>query len=106
MFYRQNMLHEKLKNAKRALQKEWTRCRDEKYAGRAGPPDCAEVEAGTHAESVEKEADVVEREVETGAERDESVGGWDIVGGEEHLHSPGSCPPPCTSHRLARCTVS
>ena len=90
------MLHEKLKNAKRALQKERARCRDEKYAGRAGPPDCAEVEAEAEAE-IEKEVNV---EVEG------SVGDWDMVGGDEHVRSPRSCHPPCTSHRLARCTVS
>jgi hypothetical protein len=98
---------EKQKHAKRVTKSARTRCRDEKYAGRAGPPDCVEVEAGTQAEcGAEKEEDIVGTEVEKGNEKDESVGGWDIVGGEEHLHSPDSCHPPCTSHRLARCTVS
>ena len=102
MWYRQKMLHEKLKNAKRALQKERARCRDEKYAGRAGPPDCAEVEAGVETE-IETE---IETEEEVKVEVEGSVGDWDMVAGEEHLHNPGSCHPPCTSHRLARCTVS
>ena len=99
-----HMMHQKYKHAKKVSQRERTRSRDEKYAGRAGPPDCAEVEAeawedtevaGEHASAL------------AGAcEREESVGGWDIVGGDEHLHSPRSCHPPCTSHTRARCTVS
>jgi hypothetical protein len=101
------MVVEKHKNAKKVLQRERARCRDEKYAGQAGPPDCAEVEAETHVECVtQKETDVVETEMDRGSERDESVGGWDIVAGEEHLHSPDSSHPPCTSRTLARCTVS
>ena len=102
MWYRQKMLHEKLKNAKRALQKERARCRDEKYAGRAGPPDCAEVEAGVETE-IETE---IETEEEVKVEVEGSVGDWDMVGGDEHVRSPRSCPPLCTYHRLARCTVS
>ncbi len=92
-------MHEKYKHAKRGVKKDRTRSRDEKYAGRAGPPDCVEVEWGAETEVV----DVAEAEVH---EREDSVADWDIVGGDEHLHNPGSCHPPCTSHRLARCTVS
>ena len=91
------MTLEKLKNAKRALQQERARCRAEKYAGRAGPPDC---EDGAEAE-VETET---EKEVKVEVEG--SVGDWDMVGGDEHVRSPRSCPPLCTYHRLARCTVS
>jgi hypothetical protein len=96
-------MHDKHKHAKRVTQSERTRCRDEKYAGRGGPPDCEEVQA-----EGEGEAEVDENVSESAGEceREESVGGWDIVGGEEHLHSPRSCPPPCTSRTLARCTVS
>ena len=105
--FEKHVMLERQKHAKRVTKSERTRCRDQKYAGRAGPPDCVEVEAETQAEcGAEKEADIVGTEVEKGNEKDESVGGWDIVGGEEHLHSPDSSHPPCTSHRLARCTVS
>jgi hypothetical protein len=102
-----NLMQQKHKQSKRAMKSDRTRCRDEKYAGRAGPLDCVEVEAETHAECVEeKETDVVETEMDRGTERDESVGGWDMVAGEEHLHSPDSSHPPCTYRTLARCTVS
>ena len=94
---------DKHRHAKRVAKRERTRCRDEKYAGRAGPPDCEEVEGGFSSdEATDACAEALPRE----CEREESVGDWDMVGGEEHLHNPGSCPPPCTSHRLARCTVS
>ena len=93
-----HMVLEKHKNAKKVLQRERARCRDEKYAGRAGPPDCAEVE---------EEAEIgTEKEAEVKVEVEGSVGDWDMVGGDEHVRSPRSCHPPCTSHRLARCTVS
>ena len=93
-----HMVLEKHKNAKKVLQRERARCRDEKYAGRAGPPDCAEVEA---------EAEIgTEKEAEVKVDVEGSVGDWDMVGGDEHVRSPRSCHPPCTSHRLARCTVS
>ncbi len=105
-------MHGKHKNAKKVSQRERTRSRDEKYAGRTGPSDCVEVEAETETETeVEEEAqDVIVSENALkggwGCEREESVGGWDIVAGDEHLHSPRSCHPPCTSHTRARCTVS
>ena len=100
--FEKRVMFEKQKHAKR-VQRERTRWRDEKYAGRAGPPDCVEVEP---AETESGEEAELEPEVEKGPERDESVGGWDIVGGEEHLHSPGSCHPPYTCRTRARCTVS
>ena len=106
------MMHEKYKHEKKASQRERTRCRDEKYAGRAGPPDCVEVEAEAEVEAeVEAEAETEVRvehvsELGWGCDREESVGGWDIVAGDEHLHSPRSCHPLCTSHTRARCTVS
>jgi hypothetical protein len=96
-----HMVVEKHKNAKKVLQRERARCRDEKYAGQAGPPDCAEVEAEAEAEGVE-----TVQAVEVKVEKEESVGGWDMVGGDDHLHSPRSCHLPCTSHTRARCTVS
>ena len=99
-----HMVLEKHKNAKKVLQKERARCRDEKHAGRAGPPDCEEAEAEVEAEA---EAEVeIETEKEVKVEVEGSVGDWDMVGGDEHVRSPRSCHPPCTSHRLARCTVS
>ena len=99
-------MHQKYKHAKKVSQRERTRSRDEKYAGWSGPPDCAEVEAEAE-EQAEVEI-VVDRAAEFGwgCEKEESVGDWDIVGGGEHLHSPRSCHPPCTSRTPARCTVS
>ena len=95
-------MHERHRHAKRAVKKDRTQSRDDKYAGRAGPPDCAEVDCAGETEAGEA-VDVAEAEVN---EREDSVAGWDIVGGDEHLHSPGSFPPPCTSRTRARCTVS
>ena len=95
---------DKQKQAKRAAKRERARCRDDKYAGRAGPPDCEEVGAGLSPDEAADacaETETLTRE----CEKEESVGDWDMVAGGD-LHSPGSCPPPCTSHRLARCTVS
>ena len=87
----------------RILKQARMRSRDEKYAGRAGPPDVQEpAEAVVSSEAA---GDIECRVV--GARRSEaSSAGWDMVGRDEHLHSPRSCPPPCTSHRRARCTVS
>ena len=93
-------MHDKHKHAKRVIQSERTRCRDEKHAGLAGPPDCVQVEAEGEGEAVAAE------EVQVRVEAEESVGGWDIVEGDEHLHSPRSSHPPCTSRIQALCTVS
>jgi len=102
--FEKKVMHEKHKHAKRVTKSDRTRCRDEKYAGQAGPPDCAEVEAETWEET--EVAGENASALAGACEREESVGGWDIVGGEEHLHSPDSSHPPCTSRTLARCTVS
>ena len=105
--FEKRVMFERQKHAKRVLQRDRTRWRDEKYAGRAGPPDCVEVEAAEAESGEEAEAGAeMETEVERRTERDESVGGWDIVGGDEDLHSPGSCHPPYTCRTRARCTVS
>ena len=100
------MMHQKYKHAKKVSQRERTRSRDEKYAGRAGPPDCEEVEAEEETKTQEEVVSEHALKGGWGCEREESVGGWDIVAGDEHLHSPRSCHPPCTSHTRARCTVS
>lgn len=99
-------MHDKHKHAKRAVKSERTRCRDEKHAGRAGPPDCADVESETETKTQDEVVRESVLECGWGCEREESVGEWDIVAGDEHLHNPGSCHPPCTSHTRARCTVS
>ena len=99
-------MHDKHKHAKRAVKSERTRCRDEKYAGRAGPPDCVEVQAEAETEAQDEVASESVLECGWGCEREESVGEWDIVAGDEDSHNPGSCHPPCTSHTRARCTVS
>ena len=83
----------------RMMKQDRMRSRDEKYAGRAGPPDCAEVPAA-------EEAAAATVELAPECERAESVGDWDVVGADEHLRSPLSCRPPCTSRTRARCTVS
>ncbi len=93
------VMHERHRHAEIALKRGRTQRRDEKYAGRAGPPDCAEAEAEAGPEAA---ADTLPRE----CEREESVGDWDVVGADEHLRSPRSCRPPCISHTQARCTVS
>jgi len=86
----------------RMLKQQRTRSRDEKYAGRAGPPDVQEPQEPAEA--------VLQPEVR--AKRDSVVAArgsdasWCMVGRDEHLHSPRSCRPPCTSRTLARCTVS
>ena len=95
-------MQERRRRAKRVLQNDRMRCRAEKHAGRAGPPDCAEAEAGAGVQA--------EAEEHAGGEvrecQEDGVGGWDIVGADEHLRSPRSCHPPCISHTQARCTVS
>ena len=79
--------------------------RDEKYAGRAGPPDVEEpaavVQAVVQTEARERGWSVV---CKRGS--DASAADWDMVGRDEHLHSPPSSRPPCTSRTPARCTVS
>ena len=79
------------------------RRRDEKYAGRGGPPDCEEVQAETF---VEAEVDENVSALAGECAREERAGDWDIVGADEHVHSPRSCRPPCTSRTHALCTVS
>ena len=87
-------------DAERQVQRERMRRRDDKRAGRAGPPDAGEVQAAAWVEEAEQAGEAVQ------AEETESVGGWDMVDGEGDVHSPGSCRPPCISHTRARCTVS
>jgi hypothetical protein len=84
----------------RMLKQGRTQSRDEKYADRAGPPDVQEPAAAV-------------LQSEAGRERAWSVvaargsdSSWDMVGRDEHLHSPRSCRPPCTSRTQALCTVS
>ena len=87
----------------RMLKQDRARSRAEKYAGRSGPPDVQEP-----AEAV------LQADVQTDArERGWSVvcargsdASWDMVGRDEHLHSPRSSRPPCTSRTRALCTVS
>ena len=99
MCWDKKAMHERHRHAERVLKSGRARRRDDKYAGRAGPPDCAGAEAR---EAAAAPAGPSPR----ACEREESVGDWDIVGADEHLHSPPSCRPPCISHTQARCTVS
>ena len=92
--------HERL----RMLKQHRMRSRDEKQAGRAGPPDVVQEPA----EAVLQSEPANERGWSVvGARRsDASTGDWDMVGRDEHLHSPGSSRPPCTARTQALCTVS
>ena len=92
-------MHERMK----MLKQDRARSRAEKYAGRAGPPD------------VQEAAEVVQAVVQTDArergwsvvcKRGSDASDWDMVGRDEHLHSPPSSRPPCTSRTRALCTVS
>jgi hypothetical protein len=96
--------HEQHRHAKSALQRERARRRDEKYAGRAGPPDVqAPAEAVLAPEPDESPAPAA---LGAAARSSAGIGDWQMVGRDEHSHSPGSCRPPCTSRTPARCTVS
>ena len=87
----------------RMLKQGRTQSRDEKYAGRAGPPDVQEPAEAVLAS--EAAGDSGWRVV--GARFSDSSGAeWDMVGRDEHLHSPPSSRPPCTSRTRALCTVS
>jgi hypothetical protein len=99
----QEMDSKAMREARRVLRQDRMRCRDEKYAGRAGPPD------------VQEAAEVVQAVVQTDArergwsvvcKRGSDASDWDMVGRDEHLHSPPSSRPPCTSRTRALCTVS
>ena len=95
--------HERL----RLLKQERARCRDEKQAGRAGPPDVVQEPAAVVQAVLQPEA-ANERgwSVVNARRSDASTGDWDMVGRDEHLHSPGSSRPPCTARTQALCTVS
>ena len=79
--------------AKRVLQRDRARRRDEKRAGRAGPPDCAEVPGPPEMHSL------VIAHVEP-PER-EAVGDWDVIG-QDDIVSADACQRPF----ITRCTVS
>ena len=91
------------REARRVLRQDRMRCRDEKYAGRAGPPDV--LEAAEALEAVLQSEAARERGWSVVAARG-SDSSWDMVGRDEHLHSPRSCRPPCTARTRALCTVS
>jgi uncharacterized membrane protein len=79
---------------RRVLQRDRARRRDEKYDGRAGPPDCAEVP-----EAVER--CVCVETVTCGSQEQEMVGDWDVIGKDE-IARVEECPRLSSS----RCTVS
>ena len=95
------VMHEQHKHAQRVRDFGRMQRRDKKYAGEAGPPDCEEIKC-----EAETAPTVVLPQVKTRQKREDSMAEWDIVGADEHLHSPRSCRPPCISHTRARCTVS
>jgi hypothetical protein len=86
---------------KQALKQERTYRRDEKWAGRAGPPDCAHVPDCAreldcvHVPACARELDCVHVPV------GESAAEWDVVGPDD-LKDAGDGARPC----IARCTVS
>ena len=100
MHFSKQAVQQKHWDAERQVQRERMRRRDDKRAGRAGPPDAGEVPAAAWA-AAEEASQVSEQAEEAG-----SVGGWDMVDGEGDVRSPGSCHPPCISHTRARCSVS
>jgi hypothetical protein len=89
-------MHERM----RMLKQGRMRSRDEKYAGQAGPADVQEP-----AEAVVESEAARERGWSVVCARG-SDASWDMVGRDEHLHSPPSSRPPCTSRTRALCTVS
>ena len=91
----------------RMLKQQRARSRDEKYAGHAGPPDVQEPAAVVQA-AVVVQTEARERGWSVVCKRGSDASGadWDMVGRDEHLHSPPSSRPPCTSRTQARCTVS
>ncbi len=98
--FEKQALQQKHWHAERQVQRERMRRRDDKRAGRAGPPDVGGVGVGVvNAQAAQAEAE---------ADEAESVGGlhgWDMLDGED-VRSPGSCRPPCISRTPARCSVS
>jgi hypothetical protein len=93
--FEKQALQQKHWDAERQVQRERMRRRDDKRAGRAGPPDVGGVGV-VAAQAAQAQAE---------ADEAESVGGWDMLDGED-VRSPGSCHPPCTSRTPARCSVS
>ena len=89
-------MHERM----RMLKQDRARSRAEKYAGHAGPPDVQEPAEAVLAS--EAAGDSGWRVVCARG----SDASWDMVGRDEHLHSPPSSRPPCTSRTRALCTVS
>jgi hypothetical protein len=87
----------------RMLKQQRARSRDEKYAGHAGPPDVQEPAAVVQAVV---QTDARERGWSVVCKRGSDASDWDMVGRDEHLHSPPSSRPPCTSRTRALCTVS
>ena len=104
-----------MREARRVLRQDRMRCRDEKQAGRAGPPECYAVEAASEAAASEAQAASPPACCSTAEDasvagwdmvRDASDAGWEMPDEEEHSHSPPSCRPPYTSRTRAQCTVS
>ncbi len=89
-------MHERM----RMLKQDRARSRAEKYAGRTGPADVQEP-----AEAVVESDAARERGWSVVCARG-SDASWDMVGRDEHLHSPGSSRPPCTARTRDLCTVS
>lgn len=82
-----------------ALQRDRGRRRDEKRAGRAGPPDCAEVPEAIYAET--SACACLDVEARAGAPERETGGDWDVIG-QDDIASVDACQRPC----ITRCTVS
>ena len=95
-------MHERM----RMLKQDRARNRADKYAGRAGPPDVQEVVEVVQAVVLAEATDEGGWRVVCKRGSDASGADWDMVGRDEHLHSPPSSRPPCTSRTQARCTVS
>ena len=77
-------MHEQHKHSQRVRDFGRIQRRDEKRAGRAGPPDCEEIKCKTETGP----AELMQTHVETRKQRGDNMTDWDIVGEDERLHSP------------------
>ena len=87
---------------KQALKQGRSYRRDEKWAGRAGPPDVADCAGVPDAVECEGVPELVETRVCVCAAED-SAGDWDVVGPDD-VNDAGDGARPCI--QVAGCTVS
>lgn len=88
--------------AKQALKQERTYRRDEKWAGRAGPPDVADCVGVPDAADCEGVPELVEARACVCVTED-GAGDWDVVGADD-VKDAGDGARPCI--QVTGCTVS